>query len=314
MIFIGPSPLSGIGQVVNKYASLYESRYYILGHDNIPSDENVIMFALPIPTWLNIIPRIKSISKTVTCMTICETETVHEDYGKLFKLFDRILTPSDYCKKIFERQFPDTSFEVFRCYTPLKVIKPLNIDFKIPRDKYIFYHIGNIVDYRKNIKQLIETFYRCGFGSDACLVLKATCNQTVNIKLPNVIVINGLIPEDELNQLHLQCNCYVSFSNSEGVGMGAVEAALQDKPVIITEYGGASEYVKTPYLVKCGLQELPNDDFLFKKGMLWGKPDSGQLMNYMKHAFDNKVSTADHTHTKELISTDVFYKNRHKLL
>ena len=33
-------------------------------------------------------------------------------------------------------------------------------------------------------------------------------------------------------------DCYVSFSSSEGVGMGAVEAAIRNKPVIITDYGG----------------------------------------------------------------------------
>jgi hypothetical protein len=29
-------------------------------------------------------------------MTVCETETVHEDYGKLFELFDKIAVPSEY--------------------------------------------------------------------------------------------------------------------------------------------------------------------------------------------------------------------------
>jgi len=97
-------------------------------------------------------------------------------------------------------------------------------------------------------------------------------------------------------------DCYVSFSKSEGVGMGAVEAAVRDKAVIITDYGGAPEYIKTPYLIKCELQELERDDFLFKKGMVWGKPDPGQLLEFMRHAFDNRVRHMDHTHTKRLVS------------
>ena len=36
---------------------------------------------------LDKIPEIKRKIKNVMCMTVCETETVHEDYGKLFKLF-----------------------------------------------------------------------------------------------------------------------------------------------------------------------------------------------------------------------------------
>ena len=304
MILIGPTPLSGIGQVMLKYAKLFNSNYYVLGEDRIPQNQDVFMFALPIPMWLENIPIIKSISKRVTCMTICETETVHEAYGKLFELFDRIAVASEFCKKVFSRQFPDTEFYVVRCYVPPKNILKIENQFGLPPrgHKYIFYHIGNIIDPRKNIKKLIETFYRCGFGDKALLVLKATCNQYVNMKLPNVVVINGLISELSLDQLHLECDCYVSFSNSEGVGMGAVEAAMQDKPVIITEYGGAIEYVKTPYSVPCELQEIPSDDFLFKKGMLWGKPDENKLMEFMKDAFENKVSYMDHTYTKNLIS------------
>ena len=47
-----------------------------------------------------------------------------------------------------------------------------------------------------------------------------------------------------MDKIHKSSDCYVSFSSSEGVGMGAVEAALRGKPVIITDYGGAPEYVK----------------------------------------------------------------------
>jgi hypothetical protein len=83
--------------------------------------------------------------------------------------------------------------------------------------------------------------------------------------------------------------------------MGAVEAALHSKPVIITDYGGAVEYIKTPYVVPCGLQEIPRDVFLFKKGLLWGQPSSDKLLEFMGHAFDNKVYYMEHTHTNELV-------------
>ena len=68
-------------------------------------------------------------------MTVCETETVHEDYGKLFELFDSIAVPSEYCKNVFERQFPDTKFCVIHAHIPDK--RP-----------YTFYHIGNVYDPR----------------------------------------------------------------------------------------------------------------------------------------------------------------------
>jgi len=90
--------------------------------------------------------------------------------------------------------------------------------------------------------------------------------------------------------------------------MGAVEACVRDKPVIITDYGGASEYIKTPYLIECDRQEIQADDFLFKKGMVWGKPSFEQLMNYMLDAYNKKIKFMNHDHTKSLVSRDNILK------
>jgi glycosyltransferase involved in cell wall biosynthesis len=164
------------------------------------------------------------------------------------------------------------------------------------------------MDQRKNVNKILEAFIRCEFGDSAILVLKATCLQQVEIRLPNVLVINGLIPQEDLDGLHLVSDCYVSFSSSEGIGMGAVEAALHNKPVIITDYGGAVEYIKTPYTIHCGLQELPCDDFLFKKGMLWGRPNFDELVQYMKDAYSKKLTYMNHDFTKQLVSSSEIYK------
>jgi glycosyltransferase involved in cell wall biosynthesis len=313
MLLIGPTLLAGIGQMLHKYTHVFEGAKYVtidkVTPDIFNDHEEVIVFALPIPGWIQTVPVIKKFSKKVHCMTICETETVHESYGDLFEHFDRVIVASDFCKKIFSRQFPKTEFIVLRAHVPLPQSVRIYKTFEgIPLNKYIFYHIGNVLDQRKNTNKIIEAFIRCEFGDSAVLVLKATCMQPVQIKVPNVIVINGLIPQNELDSLHFSADCYVSFSSSEGIGMGAVEAALHNKPVIITEYGGAVEYIKTPYTIKCDLQEIPCDDFLFKKGMLWGKPDFEQLKTFMNDAYSKRLTYMDHEHTKQLVSVSEIYK------
>jgi len=307
MLLIGPTLLAGIGQMLLKYTSVFPDSTYITIDEHIPEADEAIIFALPITYWLNKIPTIKLRIKKVHCMTICETETVHPIYGELFKLFDTIIVASEFCQKVFSRQFPDTKFVVLRAHIPAPKINRIRNTFSIPLDKYVFYHIGNIMDQRKNTNKIIEAFIRCEF-KDAILVLKATCLQSVEIKVPNIIVINGLIPQEELDGIHSLCDCYVSFSSSEGIGMGAVEAALHNKPVIITDYGGAVEYIKTPYTIRCGVQEIPNDDFLFQKGMLWGRPDFTQLMEFMKNAYERKVTYMDHDFTHNIVSIPEIYK------
>jgi glycosyltransferase involved in cell wall biosynthesis len=105
------------------------------------------------------------------------------------------------------------------------------------------------------------------------------------------------------------CDCYVSFSNSEGIGLGAVEAALRNKPVILPEYGGAPDYIKSDYMISCGTQEVPNDDFLFKKGMIWGKPNFEQLKEFMLDAHTKKVRKVDHSFTRQRVSKEEILSN-----
>jgi glycosyltransferase involved in cell wall biosynthesis len=286
MLFIGPNLLSGIGQHCKKYMNLFPRSKFIEIQNDIPECEKAFIFALPVQYWLDKIPEIKRKIKHVTCMTVCETETVHEDYGKLFKFFDKIAVPSEFCRKVFKRQFPDTEFYVIHAHIPDK--RP-----------YTFYHIGNVYDPRKNFNKILETFIRMN-KPDARLLVKATCNQPVEARIPNVTFINDLIPDDEMEKIHALSDCYVSFSSSEGVGMGAVEAALRNKPVIITDYGGASEYIKTPYTIKCGRQKIVKDDFLFKAGMEWGKPDENQLREFMEDAYTRKLRYMEHPRTHML--------------
>ena len=296
MLLIAPALLSGIGQVMLKYGRLMQCQVVGLGDQVDYRDQDVIAFALPIPQWLDKLREIKKIARKVICMTICETETVHPLYGELFKLFDHIVVSSEFCKKVFSRQFPDKTFEVIRLYEEVPYLKLSNSN----KDNYTFYHIGNILDQRKQTPTIIKAFRELDLPG-ARLVLKATCKSNVECREPGVIVINGLLPQDQLDRIHDSCDCYVSFSHSEGVGMGAVEAALRDKPVILTEYGGAVEYVSTPYTIKCGRVPVGVDDFLFTKDLVWGQPDYNQLLEFMKDAYEKKVRHMNHEHTRILL-------------
>tara|TARA_B110000444_G_scaffold110352_1_gene104209 strand:- start:2099 stop:3004 length:906 start_codon:yes stop_codon:yes gene_type:complete len=289
MIIIGPGLNTGIGQHALKYSKLFGRGYYLLG-DKLPEAERGLVFMLPVRWHMEYLTYIRTRVKDLQCMTVCETQTVHPDYGLLFKEFEQIAVPSEFCKSVFSSQFPDTQFYVVRAHIPTPPEKP-----------YVFYHIGNIQDPRKQFREILRAFIRLN-ESNTRLVVKATCKKDIDIQIPRVTVINGVIPEENMNELHDTSDCYVSFSHSEGVGLGAVEAAMRDKPVIITDYGGAPEYVKTPYLIDCETQKLEEDDFLFQKGMEWGKPNFNQLLNFMRDAYEKRLRYMDHTHTKRVVS------------
>jgi hypothetical protein len=61
-------------------------------------------------------------------------------------------------------------------------------------------------------------------------------------------------------------------------------------------------------MIDCELQELTDDDFLFKKGMLWGKPKFDQLLEFMRDAYEKRLTFMDHTHTKNIMSRENILK------
>jgi glycosyltransferase involved in cell wall biosynthesis len=297
ILFVGPLPLAGIGQVVLKYQKVlaksgHETKY-ITYSQPVPDHDVSFIFMLPMSQVFDCFYKLKN----ATVMTVCETERVHIQYGELPT--DRtIFVPSTFCQERLQRQFPSHAFSVLRHWTDVPAVTNKRID--IDAD-YIFYTIGNVKDPRKNLRLLLEAFVRLNLPR-AHLLVKASCLDELRLTFPWLTIINeGVISEDDLEIIHNSGDCYVNCSHSEGVGMGAVEAAVRDKPVIVPEYGGAVEYVQTPFVVKCDIGPIGFDDFLFSSSMNWGHPRLESLMEHMQHCYDNRLKTYDHSYTRDLL-------------
>jgi glycosyltransferase involved in cell wall biosynthesis len=297
MLFVGPSLLAGIGQVTKRYADLVGGEYIEYHH---PPSSNVheigFAFVLPLKNQMTMVDWHLAPCKHRMYMTVCETETVHPDYGILVDRYRTLYVPSEFCKKVFERQFPHGEFKVLRH----AVAKP---EYSLAPDDgpYVFYTIGNMADPRKNIKMLLEAFVRLEVPN-VRLLLKATCRTPYNVRLPGVHVLNDLMTDKELDMIHRSAHCYVNCSHSEGVGMGAVEAAVRDKPVILTDYGGLKEYVpSSPFVVTCTRTVVGQDDFLYTRDMEWGQPSLEDLIKHMRQCATNRITTWDHSATRRLI-------------
>lgn len=306
-LFVGPSRLAGIGQVTYKYSRLVNGDYVEYGQAPPKKFyDRGFAFVLPVEPQLDMVDRYSSICKKMNYMTVCETEPVSPAYG-LLERYPEIHCPSEFSRKILEKQFPSVQWKLLRHWVDPVVPRPPQS--QIP---YVFYTIGNVADPRKNIRGLIDAYLRCNFGNAAHLVLKATCLHPIDWKVPGVTVINGLLSDEDLEKIHESSHCYVNCSHSEGVGMGAVEAALRSKPVIITDYGGLSEYVKTPWIVSCTKGPVGIDDFLFTRDLTWGYPSGSELQRCLRDCFENKVLAWDHEHTRQImfnLKDDCFWRD-----
>jgi glycosyltransferase involved in cell wall biosynthesis len=288
--------LSGIGQVTKKYADLLGAELVIKGERPFKSRyDRGFIFLLPFEGECALADAYSQFCDKMIYMTICETEPVNEAYGMLTK-YKTFHVASEFCKEVFEKQFPDVNWNVLHLYADVP---------DIPRQPktsgaYVFYTIGNMADPRKNIRSLLKAFRELRLPN-ARLLLKATCNQEYRVDIPGVTVINALLTNEQMEGVHAQGDCYINCSHSEGVGMGAVEAALRDKPVIITDYGGLKEYVQTPWVVRCTKGPIGVDDFLFKADHMWGYPSYEDLKSHMKACYDGDVRQWSHPHTRQLM-------------
>lgn len=294
-LFIGPTLLAGIGQVTKKYADLVGGDYVEFYADTTSRQYDYgFAFVLPISDQLNKVDRHLAKCRKCFYMTVCETETVHPMYGLLVDRYKTIHVPSEFCLGVFQRQFPQGNWKLLRHTVNGSPLPPP------VTPEYTFYTIGNMYDPRKNIRMLFEAFLRLNIPN-VRLVLKATCREPYVCRIPGVTVINGLLSDEEIENIHRTCHCYVNCSFSEGVGMGAVEAAVRDKPVIITDYGGLKEYIpSTPFVVESGRMLVGQDDFLYTKDMVWGQPVLSSLLDHMRTCARERIVTWNHIRTREL--------------
>lgn len=285
MFFIQINPLSGVGQVVDRYCQMMGGT--LCSADTLPPGEDVFVFVIPTDEILNLLDQVIEKSRKVIVMTVCETDPVHPSYGKLFSRVKKIAVPSEFSKNIFEKYWPDNEFQIIR-----HTVRP---------DSYKFYTIGNLLDPRKNALDIIKAFVELKLDN-AKLFLKSTARMAISFDHPDVIIMNNLVDKTTIDMIHKGCDCYIQFSKSEGVGMGAVEAAYNDKPVIIQEHGGTINYIKTPWIVSCTTAEVEADDFLFVKGSKWGKPCIDELKKHMLDVYSRNIRTWDHEYTRNLIN------------
>ena len=298
-LFIGPTTLSGIGQVTRRYSRLVPNGEYV-EFGQRPSRaryDRGFAFVLPLAQQLDIVDTYASRCSKMIYMTICETETVHPSYQMLVDRYKTLYVASEFCQRVLKKQFPEGTWRLLHLWASGPPGPPRINPVSTP---YIFYTIGNVADPRKNIGALIKALDNF---PDARLLIKATCTQNIECGHPRVTVINGLLSDEQMENVHAKGHCYVNCSHSEGVGMGAVEAALRNKPVIITEYGGLKEYVRTPWIVGCDLGPIGFDDFLFTKDLVWGHPRYDDLVRHMRTCYEGRITTWDHAHTLGLVTT-----------
>jgi glycosyltransferase involved in cell wall biosynthesis len=345
--WIGPVGKTGYSQSVKAYVSmLFEcganitfSPTEVHSVTDNPSEKDILLMSLldrpldydivvieAVPnTWEPIIDseRLKNPRVKVVGLALWEADLIHPHWVGPMNKCDSIIACSEWNKQVFMKSL---KIPVYTLHNPIEQMTAPDIDFKLPEindNEFVFYTINEWTA-RKGIEDLIHCFLETFTSQDnVVLFIKSSTirqfmgegyisNQSMKYPNPPKIILNTEDwSDDKIVSLHKRGNCYISLCKSEGIGLGACEAAQVGNPVIMSSYGGQQDYLKGVFFVSCS-EEAPNMcltphvshdkcspegciyyPWFLPKTQRWGKPSLDDAQGLMKFVYNNQSLSDD---------------------
>lgn len=104
-----------------------------------------------------------------------------------------------------------------------------------------------------------------------------------------VVLLNEVMPREDVYALMHCCDAYVSLHRSEGFGLTMAEAMLMAKPVVATGYSGNLDFMTPANSRLVDYRRIPIDQELpfYRKGCLWAEPDYDQAAAWLRWVYDH---------------------------
>lgn len=188
-----------------------------------------------------------------------------------------------------------------------KSAKNYNIE-GLSEDAYVFYNISQFTERKHPIALLKAYWYAFQKGENVALVLKTyrsdysdqekdvIRNTISKLKFvtpmenyPKVYFVSDMLTNDEILGLHTMGDCYVSLDRGEGFGLSPFTAGACGNPIIVTGFGGVTEYAKedNSYLVNYTLTPVSGMPWCMSLKSLVKTSDGYITADRLKE--DNKV-------------------------
>jgi hypothetical protein len=219
------------------------------------------------------------------CMTVWETDKIPDSWVESLNKVDMVMVPNGFNVRVFRQ------CGVVR---PIYVVPHPMVGLTVTHGQdtedqgqdsvisamssanYCFYTV-NEFNGRKNLSVCLEAYFREFSKVDNVILYIKTNSKDVTEKevaelvdilaskqgksdpaiRPDVHIDFRFLPDHVINTIHHQGDCFVSTARSEGVGMGAVTAALLGKHLVYVPYGGIEHYLGADTCIENGLVALP---------------------------------------------------------
>jgi len=247
-----------------------------------------------------------------------ETDKLPQEWVDHCNLMQEIWVPTAFFEKIARDSGVKVPITVIPQGINTKVFNPQVQPLPLGTNRrFKFFMNGEFIS-RKNFRTALEAFWGAFTDKDdVCFILKTydlsdpKFEENIPKKIAEwkgsrkntapVFLINKFMPDKEIPRLYAAIDCLVHPASGEGWGFPPLEAAVMEKPVILTDWGAMNEiFADAPiHKLKYKLVDIPPagipNDRLFK-GARWAKPDKDHLASLMRKAYE------DHGESKELLS------------
>lgn len=188
-----------------------------------------------------------------------ETSTLPRQFQQVLSHFDAVIVPSHFCAAVIGAELPPR--------VPIHVVPhcfdedfwPLNHKVRGAERPYRFYSVGAWGE-RKNPLGVVRAYLH-EFTKLDHVQLMLVCEGADLDEVRSLVARSGLpaemlpelhvphhgpgtfLDEDELVELHLEGDCFVSATRGEGWGLPMFEAAIVGKRVIAPQHGGQLDFL-----------------------------------------------------------------------
>lgn len=247
--------------------------------------------------------------------TMFETNGLPSDWVAKCNQMDEVWVPATFNADTFSRAGVDQSkIRVVPGGIDPDVFSPSASPLSIPRARGFKFLSNFDWSSRKGWDVLLEAYVsEFNRSEDVTLVLKVSRNRAFTPRpvmynilefmvnhlhkdpdnAPNIVVIEGVIPDADLPGLYTACDAFVLPSRGEGWGRPYMEAMSCGLPVIGTKWSGNLDFMNdsNSFLIDIeGLQQVtPSSDTALwcYLGQYWAQPSVEHLRTLMRQVFEN---------------------------
>jgi glycosyltransferase involved in cell wall biosynthesis len=146
----------------------------------------------------------------------------------------------------------------------------------------------------EDVSLILRTYGRSGPESDVLPQLLHYIERELRVpleKTPPIILLPGLIPNQDVPRLYASADCFVLPTRGEGWGRPYTEALSSEMPVIATRWSGQTDFLtdENSYLIDYREVPTPADvDVEIFAGHRWAEPDVDHCRALMRHVFNHR--------------------------